>query len=146
MGEAQSAAAADAGVTLPWWLAVVLAVVAGVAPLVTGWWVHRAASKQTQATKAIADDTHRRETSKSTREVIRYAADLVQSEDEQTWKLGMAMLDGLAQGIDLSPDDRALILRITGTITEQKVQLARKLEGETKRKPRFWVNRGGQRR
>jgi hypothetical protein len=129
---------AAAGVTLPWWLAVTLAVVAGVAPFVTGWLVYRAATTQTKATQETAAAAQALEASKSHRDLILHASALIQSKDAAARELGYAMLEGIADMPRLSRDDAKLVQSLTRAALRRRLEQARRLRELENQRPRFW--------
>ncbi len=127
--------AADAGLTLPWWLAIVFAVIAAVAPVLTGWLTYRAAVKATQAsrdaaaaTNATAQRANALAASKSDRELMMSALAMAQSENPETKRHGYALLSGLATMSGLSPDDAILVQGLTRPLIVRTLSTGRRIE------------------
>jgi hypothetical protein len=131
--------AANAGVQLPVQLVVVLAVVASIAPFVTGWLGYRAATKNTQATRKTATETQAAQTNEAHRTLILHAIELVRSDDPFTREQGNAMLEGIAEMAGLSPDNALLIQKLTREAIERRLEQARRLGENEGRHPRFWI-------
>ncbi|MCZ2857428.1 hypothetical protein [Blastococcus sp. VKM Ac-2987] len=116
------------GLVLPWWLAILLAVIAAVAPVVTGWLTYQAAAKKTASDSEAAKDTHTLESSKSDRQLILQALEFARSDDATTRRQGWALLSGLSKMSGLSPDDGVLIQTLTRPLVERRLSEGRTVE------------------
>jgi hypothetical protein len=122
-------AAANPGVTLPWWLAVPLAVIAVLAPVLTGWLTYRAATKQTTVTKSQAHQV-----------LIMDAWEQVCSSDLVTSEKGWALLEAIA-AMDLSRDEAIMIQSLTHPTLRSRLEQMRLLQEEKAKPPRLWRRR-----
>ncbi len=134
----ESWAATGGEVTLPLWLVIVLAAMAGLSPFVASVLAYRAAAKQTKTAALTATAQQAMERNKGYQELILKAAELARSPERVSREQGFAMLDGIAEMQDLSPDNARLVQRLTREFLGETLEVARRVAEQEGQIPSFW--------
>lgn len=101
---------------------------------------NRVTRENSQDTTAVAQQVATTDRSKSDRDLILQALELLRKPDDPlAHRQGAALLDGLARMPGLSPDDAVLVQSVTRPVLEPILEEGREVESQTGQAPEFYL-------